>query len=77
MKFLCANRIAPDVTPRSGTILFASVSQKGRQAYKYELTEQRKSNKPCRWSYIVLLNSVKHSLHMELFSSMRKANILV
>ena len=38
MKFLCANRIAPDGTPRSaastsGAILFASVPKKGRQAY--------------------------------------------
>ena len=35
MKFLCANRIAPDGTPRSasGAILFAYVPQKERQAY--------------------------------------------
>ena len=37
MKFLCANRIAPDGTPRSavtsGAMLFAFVPQKGRQAY--------------------------------------------
>ena len=36
MKFLCANRIAPDVTPRcgvtSGAILFAFVPKKERQA---------------------------------------------
>ena len=31
MKFLCANIIAPDGTPRS--ILFTYVPQKGRQAY--------------------------------------------
>ena len=33
MKFLGANRIAPDGTPHSGAILFAYVPQKGRQAY--------------------------------------------
>ena len=38
MKFLCANKKAPDGTPRSagvtsGAILFAYVPQKGRQAY--------------------------------------------
>ena len=38
MKFLCANRIAPDMNAAfcgvtSGDILFAYVPQKGRQAY--------------------------------------------